>query len=204
MARSRQLARGLRPDRLARRLIELLGPTGGAARQSLVALGFNSATSFAAGAMLVGFGGTWRRLAPMLILVPAAIGLRGNVFSTVGNRLSTAIHTGTFRVSFRADSVLGQNLLASFSLTAVMSVVLAVFAKVLATGLGVEQHVSLFELTMVSVVGGMLGSIVVAAATVLLTIGSSGSSGTSTIWWHQRCRHSAMSSRFRRSGSPRS
>ena len=172
MARSRLHAGGLRPDRLARRLIELLGPTGGAARQSLVALGFNSLTSFLAGAMLVGFEGTWRRLAPMLILVPAAIGLRGNVFSTLGNRLSTSIHTGTFRVSFRPDSVLGQNLLASFSLTAVMSVVLALFAKVLATGLGVEQHISLLDLTMVSIVGGMLGSIVVAAATVLLTIGA--------------------------------
>lgn len=157
---------------MLRRLVELLGPTGSAARQSLVALGFNSATSFAAGAMLVGFEGTWRRLAPMLILVPAAIGLRGNVYSTLGNRLSTAIHTGTFRVSFKADSVLGQNLLASFALTVVMSVVLAVFAKVLAIGLGVVQHISFLELTMVSVLGGVLGSIVVAAASVLLSIGA--------------------------------
>lgn len=172
MARTRHPAGGFRPDRLFRRLIELLGPTGSAARQSLVALGFNSATSFAAGAMLVGFEGTWRRLAPMLILVPAAIGLRGNVFSTLGNRLSTSIHTGTFRVSFKSDSVLGQNLIASFSLTAVMSVVLAGFAKVLAIGLGVVQHVSFLELAMVSVVGGILGSVVVAAATILLTMGA--------------------------------
>ena len=172
MARSRHAAGGLRPDRLLRRLVELLGPTGSAARQSLVALGFNSITSFAAGAMLVGFEDTWRRLSPMLILVPAAIGLRGNVFSTLGNRLSTSIHTGTFRVSFKADSVLGQNLLASFSLTVVMSVVLAGFAKVLAIALGVAQHVSFLELAMVSVVGGILGSVIVAAATVLLTIGA--------------------------------
>lgn len=172
MARARRTAGGLRPDRQPRRLIELLGPTGDAARQSLVALGFNSATSFAAGAMLVGFEGTWRRLAPMLILVPAAIGLRGNVYSTLGNRLSTSIHTGTFRVSFKPDSVLGQNLIASFSLTAAMSVVLAAFAKVLATGLGVEQEVTFLELTMVSVLGGLVGSVVVAAATVLLTMGA--------------------------------
>jgi mgtE-like transporter len=172
VARPSRIAGGFRPDRQLRRLIELLGPTGSAARQSLVALGFNSATSFAAGAMLVGFEGTWRRLSPMLILVPAAIGLRGNVFSTLGNRLSTSIHTGTFRVSFKPDSVLGQNLIASFSLTAVMSVVLALFAKVLAIGLGVPQHISLLDLTMVSIVGGILGSVVVALATVLLTIGA--------------------------------
>jgi mgtE-like transporter len=172
MARSRQLARGLRPDRLVRRLVDLLGPTGSAARQSLVALAFNSATSFAAGAMLVGFEGTWRRLAPMLILVPPAIGLRGNVFSTLGNRLSTAIHTGAFRLSFKRDSVLAQNLLASFTLTFLMSVLLAAIAMVLATALGVAKHVSFLELSMISVVGGLLGSAVVAAATVALAMGA--------------------------------
>ena len=41
-----------RPLELGRRLVDLLGPTGDAARQSLVALGFNSCTSFAAGAVL--------------------------------------------------------------------------------------------------------------------------------------------------------
>ena len=35
-------------------MVDLLGPTGGAARQSLVALAFNSTTSFIAGATLVG------------------------------------------------------------------------------------------------------------------------------------------------------
>ena len=172
MASPRPLVGGLRPDRLLRRLVDLLGPTGGAARQSLVALFFNSTTSFAAGAMLVGFDSTWRTMTPMLILVPAAIGLRGNVFSTLGNRLSTAIHTGAFRVSFRADSVLGQNLIASFSLTAVMSVLLALLAKVIATAIGIHQSVSALQLVMISVVGGMLGSVLVAAATVLLTVGA--------------------------------
>lgn len=172
MARTSGTLGALRPDRLARRLVDLLGPTGGAARQSVLALGLNSVTSFAAGAMLVGFEDTWRTLSPMLILVPAAIGLRGNVFSTLGNRLSTAIHTGTFRVSFKRDSVLGQNLIASFSLTLVMSVVLAAVAKVLGIALGAEQDISFLELTMVSALGGILGSIIVAAATVLLTIGA--------------------------------
>ena len=172
MASPRPLVGGLRPDRLLRRLVDLLGPTGGAARQSLVALFFNSTTSFAAGAMLVGFDSTWRTMTPMLILVPAAIGLRGNVFSTLGTRLSTAIHTGAFRVSFRADSVLGQNLIASFSLTAVMSVLLALLAKVIATAIGIHQSVSALQLVMISVVGGMLGSVIVAAATVLLTVGA--------------------------------
>lgn len=165
-------AAALSPAQLVRRLVDLLGPTGGAARQGLVALTINSLTSFAAGAMLVGFSSTWDRLPPMLILVPAAIGLRGNVFSTLGNRLSTAIHTGTFTRSFRRDSVLGQNLIASFGLTAVMSVLLAVIAKVIAVGLGIADTVSVLDLALIAIVGGLLGSIVVAAATVALTAGA--------------------------------
>ena len=172
MARSSPDLGGLRPDRIARRLVDLLGPTGGAARQSLVALGFNSLTSFGAGAMLVAFLDDWRSIPPMLILVPAAIGLRGNVFSTFGNRLSTSIHTGAFRVSFRSDSVLGQNLIASFSLTALMSVLLAVFAKVIAIGFGIEGTVPMLELVVISMVGALMGSVIVAFATVLLTLGA--------------------------------
>ena len=172
MARSRLGFGGLRPDRLLRRLVDLLGPTGGAARQSLVALLFNSTTSFVAGAMLLGFDSTRTRLPPLLVLVPAAIGLRGNVFSTLGNRLSTAIHTGTFRLSYQPDSVLTQNLLASFALTMLMSVVLAVAAKVIAVGIGISNTISVLDITVVSVVGGLLGSIVVAIATVALTMGA--------------------------------
>lgn len=168
----RDRASSLRPDRLGRRLVDLLGPTGGAARQSLTALIFNSTTSFVAGGMLVGFNGTWQRLPPMLVLIPAAIGLRGNVFSTLGNRLSTSIHTGTFSRSLSPDSVLGQNLIASFGLTAVMSVLLAIVAKVIAVGLGITATISVLDLALISIVGGMLGSVVVAAATVALTAGA--------------------------------
>jgi mgtE-like transporter len=170
MAQSPKILGGLRPGRLLRRLVDLLGPTGGAARQSLIALGFNSLTSFAAGLMLVGFQNTWRALPPMLLLVPAAIGLRGNVFSALGNRLSTSIHTGAFVVSRKAESVLGQNLIASFTLTATMSTLLALIGTTLAVVLDLQKTISLFDIVVVSVVGGLLGSLVVAIATVALTM----------------------------------
>ena len=91
MARPRIRWANLAPARVARRLVDLLGPTSDAARQSLVALAFNSTTSFIAGALLVGLTGTFERLPGLLVLVPPAIGLRGNVFLTLGSRLSTAL-----------------------------------------------------------------------------------------------------------------
>jgi mgtE-like transporter len=158
--------------RLARRLVDLLGPTGGAARQSLVALAFNSTTSFIAGFALVALTGTFQRLPGMLVMVTPAIGLRGNVFSTLGNRLSTAIHLGEFRVSFRRESLLFQNLAASFCLTMFMSTVLAVMAKIIAVVVGIPNTISMLDLMMISIVGGLLGSIPVALATIALARGA--------------------------------
>src|SRR6478735_2867733 len=172
MARPRIRWANLAPARVARRLVDLLGPTGAAARQSLVALGFNSATSFIAGFLLVGLTGTFERLPGLLVLVTPAIGLRGNVFSTLGNRLSTAIHIGEFRVSFRRESLLFQNLAASFCLTMFMSTVLAVFAKVIAVVVGIPNTIGTLDLMMISVLGGLMGSVPVALATIALTRGA--------------------------------
>ncbi len=161
-----------RPLVLGRRLVALLGPTGGAARQSLVALLFNSATSFIAGAVLGSIIGTFEALPGLLVMVPAAIGLRGNIFGTFGNRLSTSIHTGTFRLSAKRETVLGQNVLASIALTFSLSLLLAVVARVIAVGLGVENTIGVLDLALVSVAGGLLASVVVLAATLLLSIGA--------------------------------
>jgi mgtE-like transporter len=162
----------LAPARLARRLVDLLGPTGGAARQSLVALVFNSTTSFIAGALLVVLTPTFERLPGLLVLVTPAIGLRGNVFSTLGSRLSTAIHLGEFRISFRRESLLFQNLAASFCLTMFMSTLLALFAKVISVTTGIAHTISLLDLMLISTLGGLLGSIPVAIATMALTRGA--------------------------------
>lgn len=161
-----------RPLELGRRLVDLLGPTGDAARQSLVALGFNSCTSFAAGAVLGSITHTFEELPGLLVMVPAAIGLRGNIFGAVGNRISTAIHTGTFRVSAKRESVLIQNVLASLSLTFILSLVLAVLAKVVAIAFDIPNTISVLDLALISIVGGLIASLVVLAATVVLSVGA--------------------------------
>lgn len=161
-----------RPLELGRRLVDLLGPTGDAARQSLVALVFNSSTSLVAGALLGAIVVTFEELPGLLVMVPAAIGLRGNVFGALGNRISTSIHTGTFRVSAKRESVLSQNVLASLSLTVILSFVLALIAKFVSIAFGVEDSIAVLDLVLISLVGGLLASLVVLAATVVLSVGA--------------------------------
>ena len=148
------------------RLDALVGGDAAGARQRLVALCLNSTTSFAAGGVLGAITGTFERYPGLLVLVPAAIGLRGNIFSTFGTRLSTAIHTGTFRFSPRRDTVLGQNVQAAVVLTLALSLILAVLAKGIAVALGVEDTISLGDLAVISVVGGLLASVLVLLASV--------------------------------------
>jgi mgtE-like transporter len=154
------------------RLRAILGPDAAGVRQSLVALGLNSTSSLVAGAFLGSITGTFERYPGLLVLVPAAIGLRGNIFGTFGSRISTTIHSGTFRLSTRPDTVLGQNVLAAGILTLAMSLLLAVVTKGISLGVGLEDTISVFDLAVISIVGGALGSIVVMAATLGLTAGA--------------------------------
>lgn len=169
MARLEPL-RQLSPITWGRRLVDLLGPTGNATRQSLVALVVNSASSLVAGVVLGSIIYRFEELPGLLLMVPAAIGLRGNIFSTFGNRISTVVHTGEFTPTLRRETLFGQNVLATMSLTVVLSLVLAVVARVVAMVFGVENPIGILELVLISMVAGVLASLVVLAASVLLSI----------------------------------
>ena len=157
---------------LVRRLFGLFGPGADAVRQSLVALGLNSTTSLVAGAFLGSITGTFAKLPGLLVLVPAAIGLRGNIFGAFGNRISTTIHAGTFELSTKRTTVLGQNVTAVLALTLGMSALLAVIAKSVAVALGITGTISIVDLGLISVLGGFLASVLVLGAALALTTGA--------------------------------
>jgi mgtE-like transporter len=92
--------------------------------------------------------------------------MRGNVFGALGSRLGTAIHAGTFRMSRRLDTLVGQNAAAAFVLSIATSVVLAVLAKSLSSAFGIAHTISLVDFFVVSIVGAILASVVVLVITV--------------------------------------
>lgn len=145
---------------------------GSDARQGLVALALNSSSSLAAGAVLGSLTDTFARYPGLLLLVPAAIGLRGNIFGALGNRVSTSIHAGELQLRLRGSTVLGQNVVAAGALTLGMSVVLVALAALLAVGLDLGPTMGLADLTLVSVAGGSVASLPVLAATLGLAAGA--------------------------------
>lgn len=149
----------------------LFGPDAAGVRQGLVALALNSSTSLVAGAFLGSIDDTLKSTPGLLVLVPAAIGLRGNIFGAFGNRMSTAIHAGTFRWSLRREAVLGQSVLACVVLTMGMSLVLAIEARGIA-GLAPEGSIGVLAMSTISILGGMVASVVVLVAALGLTAGA--------------------------------
>tara|TARA_Y100001970_G_scaffold279427_1_gene386761 strand:- start:23747 stop:24904 length:1158 start_codon:yes stop_codon:yes gene_type:complete len=134
----------------------------------LVALGFSSLTAVVAGGFLAAMTGTLERYPGLLVLVPAAIGMRGNIFGALGSRLATSIHAGTFRMSRRPETLVMQNVFASGVLSLITAVALAVLTKILSPIFGLESVVAITDLLVLSAVGALLSYVVLIAVTLAL------------------------------------
>lgn len=154
------------------RLVRILGPDPGAVAQTVVALLVSVVATLIAGLMLASSEERLAELPGLLLLVPAAIAQRGNVFGALGSRLGTAIHTGTFSITKRPDTLFGQNVLAAMGLSVIAATWLAFVARALATFFSIEGAMSLLDFVAVSVAGGVLASLVVLALTIALAAGS--------------------------------
>lgn len=133
----------------------------------LVALMISSLGDLLAGATLGYMTNTLELLPGLMILIPPAIGMRGNIFGALGSRLGTAMHIGTFEVSFRPRSILRQNMESSLLLTLIMSLLMGVLAKVVAEAFGVPS-ISMQDFVFISVLGGVLAGLVLFVINVIV------------------------------------
>src|SRR5260370_17787291 len=85
--------------RVGARFRALLGSDAASIRQGLAALLVSSGGDLLAGLTLGAITHTLQALPGLLVLVPAAIAMRGNIFGALGGRLGTLIPTVTFQLS---------------------------------------------------------------------------------------------------------
>ena len=152
--------------RLLRRVRALARADPAGVRAGFVAHLLATTTGLVAGLILGSITGTLEELPGLLVLVPAAVGLRGNVFGALGSRLGTLVATGSFRLSRRTDTEVGQNLVASIALSFGLSLVLALIAKGIAEAFGVRNAIGIGDFIVISVVGAIIPTAVVMAITV--------------------------------------
>ncbi len=138
-------------------------------RQGFVALFLSSGGDLLAGLALGFMSDSLQRLPSLFILIPAAIGMRGNIFGALGSRLGTGAHTGLLEPSRKRESFLGQNVIGSTFLTLATCLFLGGAARVVAAAFGF-QSISIWDFVVISILGGVLGSLVVATASVYIAI----------------------------------
>jgi mgtE-like transporter len=153
------------PRRLAARFGAVIRAVVAGVRAGFGALLISSGGDLVAGVTLASINHTLDLLPALFVLIPAAIGMRGNVFGALGSRLGTLIHTGEFRVSRRVDTPVGQNIAAALILSLSTSFALAVLAKSVAVAFN-EKAISIVDFMVIAVVGAALSSLVVLAITV--------------------------------------
>jgi mgtE-like transporter len=136
-------------------------------RQGLAALAISTGVGMVAGIVLAAMEDLLGELPGLLLLVPAAIGMRGAIFGALAARLGTGIMTGQFEPSWDRRSFAGQNVEASAMLTLFSSALAALAARAVAGAFGLPT-ISLWKLMTISMVGGVLSSIVILFVVLLL------------------------------------
>ena len=127
-------------------LVTAVGGDAIAYRDAFVALFVAVIASLVAGITLATTTDTLEELPGLLLLVPAALAVKGNIFGALGSRLGTSIHAGVFQLSPRLDTVVGQNTAAALILSLVVSVELALLAKGVAIVFNVSPTMSTLSL----------------------------------------------------------
>jgi mgtE-like transporter len=140
-------------------------------RQGFVANCISAVTSLVAGVTLAGMGARIEAVEGLFVLVLVSIGMRGNIFGALAARLGSSIHSGLFDVSRDRRGLLYQNILAAALLTLSTSAAMGVLARSIASLLGIAT-VSVWDLILVAMVGGVLSSAFVLAFTVSLSVTS--------------------------------
>jgi mgtE-like transporter len=155
--------------RRARRLLAALRAEQRTLRQGFIALILGTATAFVAGIALGSITDTLKTLPGLIILIPAAIGMRGTIFGAMGARLGTSTHAGLFEVTRDRSGVLYQNLFVAVVSTFSSTLWLAALAKLSAAVFGL-QSISFLEFVTIAVVGGIIDSAILLAVTVGLSV----------------------------------
>ncbi len=107
----------------------------------------------------------------LLVIIPGAIGMRGNIFGALGSRLSTNLHIGLLTPEFKRSKVLSENIISSLILTLILSVFLAFISKGICILLGFES-ISLIDFTLISLFAGIISSVIMLPLTMLISLKS--------------------------------
>ncbi|MFC7133541.1 MULTISPECIES: magnesium transporter [Salinibaculum] len=137
-------------------------------REGLPALAASAVGGLLAGVVLGGMRAEFRAVPGLLVLVPALLATRGNVYGSLGARLATGLHQGLVAPELRgADARLYRAVAAAILNGLLASSVAAVAAVAALTALGGEAA-PLSILLAIALLAGLLSGIVLSVTVVVV------------------------------------
>lgn len=136
-------------------------------RQGMIALTISAVGSIPAGLTLGAMDKRLALLPGLIILIPGAIGMRGAIFGALASRLGTGLASGLLQFDRGKDGLLRQNATAAMLQTLTSSLYLAIAARGFSalTGLPI---IPIWDLVLISVLGGTIASAIILGLTILL------------------------------------
>ena len=107
----------------------------------------------------------------LLVMIPGAIGMRGNIFGSFASRLSTNLHIGIISPKFELSEELNYNIFSSFVLTLVLSLFLGIIANLMCLLLHYPA-MSLIDFILISVMAGIISNLIMLPITMIISFKS--------------------------------
>lgn len=140
-------------------------------KESLIALLICAIGDLCAGVILGKMTFFLETFPGLLVIIPGAIGMRGNIFGSFASRLSTNLHIGIISPKFEFSEHVNYNIFSSFVLTLVLSLFLAIIAKVLCLLLR-QPSMDLIDFILISVIAGVISNLIMLPITMLVSFKS--------------------------------
>lgn len=140
-------------------------------KESLIALLICAIGDLCAGVILGKMTFFLETFPGLLVIIPGAIGMRGNIFGSFASRLSTNLHIGIISPKFEFSEQLNYNIFSSFVLTMVLSLFLAIIAKILCILLH-QPSMELIDFILISVIAGIISNLIMLPITMFISFKS--------------------------------
>ncbi len=141
-------------------------------KESLFSLTFCTFGDLITGVTIGYFTNLLNALPALIILIPPAIGMRGNIFSSLGSRLGSYLHTGEIVIGEKSN-LLKENIKTSFALTFSMSIYIGFLAWIVAKWFGMEKYfgrtIDVMDLSLISLFAGIFSAFIMIFFTFLIT-----------------------------------
>ena len=107
----------------------------------------------------------------LLVVIPGAIGMRGNIFGSFASRLSTSLHIGLISPEFEFSEDLNNNIFSSFVLTLVLSIFLGIVAKIFCILLNYPS-IGLADFILICTFAGIISNLIMLPITMFVSFKS--------------------------------